>query len=169
MQPSTYTPGHPVTSIPSRTIRALSASINFFAAMDPKVSSRPESCQTRSSLDKEHTRLGCCPGYVHLVQCMYTGARAMARRLTTAQARRDWAKVLRSASRGTPVVVTSNGKPVAAVVSIDQLRSLEQARLETLSEAIRRARSGVNVSDLQGPDPWANVRDPSTGRNVDLD
>jgi len=93
----------------------------------------------------------------------------MARRLTTAQARRDWAKVLRSASRGTPVVVTSNGKPVAAVVSIDQLRSLEQARLETLSEAIRRARSGVNVSDLQGPDPWANVRDPSTGRNVDLD
>ena len=69
----------------------------------------------------------------------------------------------------TPVVVTSNGKPVAAVVSIDQLRSLEQARLETLSEAIRRARSGVNVNDLQGPDPWANVRDPSTGRNVDLD
>lgn len=47
----------------------------------------------------------------------------MASRLTTAQARRDWAKVLRTASRGTPVVVTSNGQAVAAVVSIEQLRT----------------------------------------------
>ena len=53
--------------------------------------------------------------------------------------------------------------------SIDQLRTLKQARLETLSEAIRRARSSVNVGDLQGSDPWADVRDPSTGRDVDLD
>ena len=48
----------------------------------------------------------------------------MARRLTTAQARRDWAKVLRTASRGTPVVVTSNGQPIAAVISIEQLCTL---------------------------------------------
>jgi prevent-host-death family protein len=93
----------------------------------------------------------------------------MARRLTTAQARRDWAKVLRTASRGTPVVVTSNGQPVAAVVSIDQLRTLEQARPETLAEAIRRMRASLNVEDLRGPDPWAGVRDPSTCRDVDLD
>jgi len=93
----------------------------------------------------------------------------MARRLTTAQARRDWAKVLRTASRGTPVVVTSNGQPIAAVVSIDQLRTLEQARPETLAEAIRRMRASLNVDDLQGPDPWADVRDTSAGREVDLD
>lgn len=92
----------------------------------------------------------------------------MARRLTTAQARRDWAKVLRTASRGTPVVVTSNGQPVAAVVSIEQLRTLEQARPRTLAEAIQQARSSVNVDDLQGPDPWAAVRDTSSGRDVDL-
>lgn len=93
----------------------------------------------------------------------------MARSVTTAQARRDWAKVLRTASRGTPVVVTSNGQPVAAVVSIDQLRALERSRSETLAEAIERARAGLNVDDLRGPDPWANVRDTSAGRDIDLD
>lgn len=95
--------------------------------------------------------------------------RSTARRLTTAQARRDWAKVLRSARRGTPVVVTSNGQPVAAVVSIEQLRAIEQARPLTLAEAIQRTRARLNVEDLEGPDPWADVRDPSPGRNVDLD
>jgi len=67
------------------------------------------------------------------------------------------------------VVVTSNGQPIAAVVSIDQLHALERSRPETLGEAIQRARSSVNVDDLQGPDPWANVRDTSTGRDIDLD
>lgn len=93
----------------------------------------------------------------------------MAHKLTTAQARRDWAKVLRTAGRGTPVVVTSNGQPIAAVISIDQLRTLEHSRSETLAEVIRRARSSLNVDDLQGPDPWVNVRDLSTGRDIDLD
>jgi prevent-host-death family protein len=92
----------------------------------------------------------------------------MVRRLTTGQARRDWAKVLRAARRGTPVVVTSHGQPVAAVISIEQLRALEQARPETLGEAIQRARSCLNVDDLAGPDPWASTRDASPGRDVDL-
>ncbi|HWO26879.1 MAG TPA: type II toxin-antitoxin system prevent-host-death family antitoxin [Kofleriaceae bacterium] len=93
----------------------------------------------------------------------------MARRLTTAQARRDLAKVLRTASRGTPVVVTSNGQPVAAVVSIEQLRALEQSRPVTLAEAIQQARSNLNTDDLRGPDPWADVRDTSAGRDVALE
>lgn len=92
----------------------------------------------------------------------------MVRPLTTAQARRDWAKVLRAARRGTPVVVTSHGQPIAAVVSIEQLRALERARSETLGDAIQRARSSLNVDDLAGPDPWASTRDASPGRDVDL-
>jgi prevent-host-death family protein len=92
----------------------------------------------------------------------------MARHLTTAQARRDWTKVLRSARRGTPVVVTSNGQPVAAVISIDQLRSLERDRSETLADVIRTVRAKLNGGDLRGPNPWADVRDTSPGRNLDL-
>ena len=76
--------------------------------------------------------------------------------------------MLRAARRGTPVIVTSNGQPVAAVVSIDQLRAIKHARGESLGEAIRRARSSLNPDDLRGPDPWANVRDRAPGRDVDL-
>jgi prevent-host-death family protein len=93
----------------------------------------------------------------------------MARRLTTAQARRDWAKVLRTAGDGTPVVVTSNGQPIAAVISIEQLHALEHVRTETLAEVIERTRSRLNADDLRGPDPWGDVRDPSPGRDIALD
>lgn len=92
----------------------------------------------------------------------------MARRMTTAQARREWAKVLKSAERGAPVEVTRNGQSVAAVVSIDQYRKIEELRKETLSQVIARFRANVNPQDLEGPDPWADVRDRSPGRDVDL-
>lgn len=92
----------------------------------------------------------------------------MSRRLTTAQARRDLAKVLRTASRGTPVVVTSNGQPLAAVISMEQLRTLERVRPATLGEAIRRVRASLDPAALDGPDPWADVRDRSPARDIDL-
>ena len=92
----------------------------------------------------------------------------MPRRMTTAQARREWAKVLRSAERGTPVEVMRNGQPVAAVISIDQYRKLEETRRETLSDVIAQFRASVNPRDLEGPDPWADVRDRSPGREIEL-
>lgn len=92
----------------------------------------------------------------------------MTKRMTTAKARKEWAKVLRIAQRGTPVEVTKNGQPVAAVVSIEQLRRMENAAKETLSGVIARFRASVSPSDLEGSDPWADVRDRSRGRDVDL-
>lgn len=76
--------------------------------------------------------------------------------------------MLRSARRGVPVVVTSNGQPIAAVVSIGQLRSLEQARSGSLAEAVTRARANLDPDDLAGPDPWGHVRDHAPGRDVEL-
>ncbi len=92
----------------------------------------------------------------------------MPKRMTTAQARRDWAKVLRSAERGTAVEIMRNGQPVAAVIAIDQYRKLEDARKETLSDVIAQFRASVNPRDLEGPDPWADVRDHSPGREIEL-
>lgn len=88
--------------------------------------------------------------------------------MTTARARREWARVLKTAGRGTPVIVTSHGQAVAAVVSIEQLRALERAAAPTFGEAIVRARNEIDSRDLRGPDPWAGVRDRSRGRRVDL-
>lgn len=111
---------------------------------------------------------GCAPPNV-LVHHMYTerGGR-MAKRMTTGQARREWAKVLRTAERGTAVEVMRNGHPVAAVVSMAQYRKLEEANKDTLSDVIAQFRANVDPRDLAGPDPWAGIRDPSTGREIDL-
>jgi prevent-host-death family protein len=83
-------------------------------------------------------------------------------------ARRQWAKVLRLAERGTPVEVTKNGHPVAALVSIEQLRKLEGMPRQTLSEVVARFRERIDEKDLAGPDPWREVRDRSPGRDVGL-
>ncbi len=52
--------------------------------------------------------------------------------------------------------MTRNGQPIAAVVSIDLLRRLEGP---DLSEVIGRFRARVRPEVLEGPDPWADVRD----------
>ena len=91
----------------------------------------------------------------------------MAKRMTTAEARREWAKVLRSAERGTSVEVTRNGQAVAAVVPIREYRMLVSSNRETFAGAVAWFRNQVDPADLEGPDPWAAVRDPSPGRNVE--
>ncbi len=92
----------------------------------------------------------------------------MPKKMTTAQARREWAKVLRLAERGTVVQVTRNGHAVAAVVSIAAYRSIEQRPASTLSDVISAFREHVDPNDLAGPDPWEDVRDRGPGRDVDL-
>lgn len=89
----------------------------------------------------------------------------MAKRMSVAEVRRAWAEVLRCAQRGTPNEVTRNGQPIAAVVSIDLLRRLEGP---ALSEVIGRFRARVRPEVLDGPDPWADVRDRSNGRGDGL-
>lgn len=85
--------------------------------------------------------------------------------MSVAEARRAWAEVLRTAQRGTPVEVTRYGEPIAAVISIDLLCRLEGP---TLSEVIGRFRARVRPEALEGPDPWADVRDRAKGRGVCL-
>jgi prevent-host-death family protein len=91
------------------------------------------------------------------------------KRMTMAQARRAWAKVLRSAERGTPVEVTRNGHPVAVVVSVADYRPTDAKAPKTLSDVLAQFRASVNPRDLEGEDPWKNIRDRATGREVQLD
>lgn len=83
-----------------------------------------------------------------------------------AEARRHWAEVLRTAERGVPIEVTRNGEPVAAIVPIDVLRRFGRANL---SEVVARFRAQTAPTDLEGPDPWQDVRDATAGRDVELD
>jgi len=47
--------------------------------------------------------------------------RAMARKLSTAQAKSQLADCLRKAENGEPLIITRHGKPVAALVGIDRI------------------------------------------------
>ena len=91
------------------------------------------------------------------------------RKMTTAEARKDWAKVLRYAERGSPTVVTNNGQEIAAVVSMDHLRIIEASAPPSLFESILAARATIDRADLEGPDPWADVRDRAPGRDFSLE
>ncbi len=87
-------------------------------------------------------------------------------RLSVAEARQRWAEVIRGAQTGRSIVVTRNGEPVAAVVPIELLRRAERP---SLSDAVARFRESVSPRDLDGPDPFADVRDSSPGRDVSLE
>ena len=89
----------------------------------------------------------------------------MDKTMTTAEARKEWRAVLRSAQRGTPVVITSHGKAIAAVVSIDQLQRIPtDTEKPTLGEVFLKWRAGLDPRVLEGPDPWANIRDTMVAR-----
>lgn len=91
----------------------------------------------------------------------------MTKQFTTAAARRDWAKVLRCAERGTPVEVLRNGQPVAVVVSVEEYRRVRPST-SSVFDIVTRFREGVDPRDLEGPDPWADLRDRSVGRPVEI-
>lgn len=92
----------------------------------------------------------------------------MTKKMTTAEARREWAKVIRLAEQGAVVQVTRNGQPVAAVVSIAAYREMAQRPAVTLSDVIGAFRARVDPTDLAGPDPWEGVRDREPGRDIDF-
>lgn len=97
---------------------------------------------------------------------MYKMSKRARTTVSVAEARRRFAEVLETARGGTPVEVTKNGEPIAAIVPISSLRAMERPSLATV---IARFRATVSPEDLEGPDPFADVRDRSPGREVDLE
>ena len=85
--------------------------------------------------------------------------------MTTTQARKDWAKLLRLAQKGSSIVITSHGKPVAVVVSVATYETMPKSP-KTVAEAMAEWRATIDPRELEGPDPWANIRDksPTGGR-----
>src|SRR5262249_5329104 len=91
------------------------------------------------------------------------------RRMTTAEARKGFAKVLHHAERGSPTIITNSGQEIAAVISMEQLDAVTDTMAAPLWEAIAAPRANIEPADLEGPDPWADVRDRSQGRDFSLE
>jgi prevent-host-death family protein len=64
-----------------------------------------------------------------------------ARQLSAAQAKSRLADCLRKAEHGEPVIITRNGKPVAALVAIDRLSPATSTGC-TLAELVKLMRGG---------------------------
>ena len=86
--------------------------------------------------------------------------------------------VKRAAYKGETVTIGTRGKPEAALISVDELRRLQQAEAERdarlLEEAVRRSTGTVGVSELLRV--WAGTskqvrrtaaKRRTSGRNVD--
>ncbi len=91
----------------------------------------------------------------------------MMRQYSIAEAREHLPSIVHDAEAGTPIELTRRGKPVAMLVSIDEFRRLSSRR-EGFWSAYQRWRATVDPADLEGDDPFADVRDRSPGRDVDF-
>ncbi len=87
---------------------------------------------------------------------------------SVAEARQNFARLIRSAERGRAIEITRRGEPVAVVLSAAQYLALTGERppfLETLS----RLRERLEVEDLGiGDEEFEGLRDESPGREVAL-
>ena len=91
----------------------------------------------------------------------------MARQYSIAEARDRLPRIVHDVEAGTPIELTRRGKPVAVLVSIDEYRRLSEGRRDFWG-AYERWRASINPADLEGDDPFADVRDRSPGREIDL-
>jgi prevent-host-death family protein len=76
-------------------------------------------------------------------------------RMTTSQARQDFKKALQKAARGERILLSSHGKPVAAVVPIEDLELLQTIEDRVDARAAKKALAAVK---RKGTVPWEQVK-----------
>ncbi len=87
------------------------------------------------------------------------------KRYSIAEARDRLAALVHEAECGRPAELTRRGRPVAVILSLDAYRRLAQSEQADFWSAYERFRESVDPADLvDEPDPFADVRDRSPGR-----
>lgn len=77
------------------------------------------------------------------------------RSMTTSEARKDFSETVKRARKGERIVLNSHGKPVAALVPIEDLELLQE--LEDRLDA-RAARIALAEAQEHGTIPWGQVK-----------
>ncbi len=82
------------------------------------------------------------------------------------KARANLADTLRSVEAGTePALISRRGEPAAVLMSLAQYRRLSGAS-QDFAGRLDGWRQRYLTADAAADDPWADVRDPSPGREV---
>lgn len=76
-------------------------------------------------------------------------------RLTTSKARQDFSAVVEAVERGERVVLSRHGKPVAAVVTVEDLALLKA--IEDRRDA-KAARAALEDAGRNGTTPWEQIK-----------
>lgn len=91
----------------------------------------------------------------------------MSKQYSIATARNQLPAIVHEVENGPPVELTRRGRRVAVLLSARDYERL-QPRRRSLSAAIKAFRDRVDVSDLDIDEIFADVRDRSPGRDIDL-
>lgn len=87
---------------------------------------------------------------------------------SVAEARQNFARLIRSAERGKAVEITRRGHPVAVLLSAAEYLALTDER-PSFSEALHRLRADLHVEELGiGDEEFGGLRGDSPGREVAL-
>ncbi len=89
-----------------------------------------------------------------------------ATKVSVAEARRNFARWIRTAQRGKAVEITRRGEPVAVLLSASEYLALTGER-PSFVEAVARVRDRLGVDQLGiGDEEFEGLRDDSPGREV---
>jgi len=90
------------------------------------------------------------------------------RAYSVAEARQNFARLIRSAERGEAIEITRRGEPVAVLLSAAEYLVLTGER-PSFTEALDRLRERLEVEDLGiGDAEFEGLRDETAGREVAL-
>ena len=89
-------------------------------------------------------------------------------RVSVAEARQSFARLIRIAQRGRAVEITRRGEPVAVLLSASQYLALTGER-PSFFRAVTRLRDRMDVDDLHiGDEDFEGLRQTTAGRRVSL-
>jgi prevent-host-death family protein len=90
----------------------------------------------------------------------------MARRYSIAEARQEFARLVRRVERGRPLEITRRGRPVAVLMSASEYHRLA-GEPPSFAEAVRALRARLDVEALGiGNREFQGLRESSAGREV---
>jgi prevent-host-death family protein len=89
-----------------------------------------------------------------------------ATKVSVAEARQNFARLIRTAQRGRTIEITRRGEPVAVLLSASEYLALTGER-PSFVEAVDRVRERLGVDELGiGDEVFEGLRDDSPGREV---
>lgn len=86
-------------------------------------------------------------------------------KVSVADLRRTLPSLLRAVEQGHSIEVTRRGRPIAVVLSLEEYKRLQRPR-ESFVERLERWHA--EHGPLEGPDPWADLRDSDPPREVEF-